>query len=469
MIYVLLLVIIALLMLLPRNWEGLVPYVKRMSGRQSANTADVKTVEALIDKALQEMSCNPVWEDDAECRVVKYDYQNGHFNMRIEPKKSFVGMSYLFFFNTSMENLSLVRSLCNQVNMNSEIERVVYSLNEEKNEIDLHIITGIKPTKEGTVEMLKRVMARPQVDDSFIWGKCYPTEIQRKFSDYLMDVITINKDRCSIGETEHPFTTFFNKKDVRITTHYHEETPIYSMYSVIHEGGHALYELHSADELEGTLLSGGVSMSIHESQSRFMENYIGRSREFIGLIFPKMQELFPEQLAGVTPEQMYLAVNKAEPSLIRTEADELTYALHVLVRYEIEKSLFDGSISVEELPAVWNAKYKEYLGIEVPDDKRGVLQDSHWSGGNVGYFPSYALGSAYGAQMLAKMRQSVDVEGAIRSGDLRPITGWLEEHIWKFGCLYDPMELLERALGEPFNPRYFTDYLEEKFTAIYGL
>ncbi len=323
--------------------------------------------------------------------------------------------------------------------------------------------------KERIVPLLKKVMAKPQVDDSFIWGKLYPTEAQRKFSDYLMDVITINKDRCSIGETEHPFTTFFNKKDVRITTHYHEETPIYSMYSVIHEGGHALYELHSADELEGTLLSGGVSMSIHESQSRFMENYIGRSREFIGLIFPKMQELFPEQLAGVTPEQMYLAVNKAEPSLIRTEADELTYALHVLVRYEIEKSLFDGSISVEELPAVWNAKYKEYLGIEVPDDKRGVLQDSHWSGGNVGYFPSYALGSAYGAQMLAKMRQSVDVEGAIRSGDLRPITGWLEEHIWKFGCLYDPMELLERALGEPFNPRYFTDYLEEKFTAIYGL
>ena len=323
--------------------------------------------------------------------------------------------------------------------------------------------------KERIVPLLKKVMAKPQVDDSFIWGKTYPIEAQRKFSDYLMDVITINKDRCSIGETEHPFTTFFNKKDVRITTHYHEETPIYSMYSVIHEGGHALYELHSADELEGTLLSGGVSMSIHESQSRFMENYIGRSRAFIELIFPKMQELFPEQLAGVTAEQMYLAVNKAEPSLIRTEADELTYALHVLVRYEIEKGLFDGSIQVEDLPKVWNAKYKEYLGIDVPDDRRGVLQDSHWSGGNVGYFPSYALGSAYGAQMLAKMKQTVDVDAAIRSGDLHPITDWLEAHIWKFGCLYDPMDLLERALGEPFDPKYFTDYLEEKFTAIYGL
>ena len=326
-----------------------------------------------------------------------------------------------------------------------------------------------KALKDRIVPLLKKVMAKPQVDDSFLWGKVYPTELQRRFSDYLMDVITIDKKRCTIGETEHPFTTFFNKKDVRITTHYHEETPVYSMYSVIHEGGHALYELHSGDELEGTLLSGGVSMSIHESQSRFMENYIGRSRAFIELIFPKMRELFPEQLAGVTAEQMYLAVNKAEPSLIRTEADELTYALHVLVRYEIEKGLFDGSIQAEELPQVWNAKYKEYLGIDVPDDRRGVLQDSHWSGGNVGYFPSYALGSAYGAQMLAKMRETVDVEAAIRSGDLRPITGWLEEHIWKYGKLYDPMELLEKALGEPFDPKYFTDYLEEKFSGIYGL
>ncbi len=323
--------------------------------------------------------------------------------------------------------------------------------------------------KERIVPLLKKVMAKPQVDDSFIWGKTYPIEAQRKFSDYLMDVITIDRNRCSIGETEHPFTTMFNKKDVRVTTHYHEETPVYSMYSVIHEGGHALYELHSGDELEGTLLRGGVSMSVHESQSRFMENYIGRSRAFIELIFPKMQELFPAQLKGVTAEQMYLAVNKAEPSLIRTEADELTYALHVLVRYEIEKGLFDGSIAVEDLPKIWNAKYKEYLGIDVPDDRRGVLQDSHWSGGNVGYFPSYALGSAYGAQMLAKMKQTVDVDAAVRSGDLRPITGWLEEHIWKYGKLYDPMDLLERAVGEPFDPKYFTDYLEEKFTAIYGL
>ena len=210
-------------------------------------------------------------------------------------------------------------------------------------------------------------------------------------------------------------------------------------------------------------------MSIHEGQSRFMENYIGRSRPFIELISPKLKALFPAQFAGVSAEQLWLAVNKAEPTLIRTQADELTYALHVLVRYEIEKGLFDGSVQAEDLQAVWNAKYREYLGIEVPDDRRGVLQDSHWSTGYVGYFPSYALGSAYGAQLLAKMKQTVDVDAVVASGDLRPILAWLEDRIWKYGALRDPMDILESALEAPFDPRYFTDYLEEKYTRIYGL
>ena len=322
--------------------------------------------------------------------------------------------------------------------------------------------------KSRIVPLLKKVMARPQVDDSFLSGKRFPIEIQRKLSDELMQLLRIDRRRCTIGESEHPFTTSYNKKDARITTHYFEDNLLSSMYSVIHEGGHALYELHSGDALEGTMLCGGVSMSIHESQSRFFENYIGRSRAWIELILPKLQALFPAQLAGITAEQLYRAVNKVEPSLIRTEADELTYALHVLVRYELEKELFAGSITAAELPQAWNEKYRAYLGVEVPNDRQGVLQDSHWSGGAVGYFPSYALGSAYGAQMLAKMKQSIDVDAAIRSGDLRPIHDWLEARIWRFGCLHDPMELLERAVGESFDPSYFMDYLEEKFGAIYS-
>ena len=323
--------------------------------------------------------------------------------------------------------------------------------------------------KAKIVPLLHRVMEQPQVDASCIEGKIFTANEQRPFSHYLMDVLTIDPKRCSLGETEHPYTTGFNKKDVRITTHYYEDSFLSSMYSVIHEGGHALYELHSGDELEGTVLSGGVSMGLHESQSRFFENLIGRSRAFLDMIFPKLCAYFPRQMAGVTPEQLYLAANKAEPSLIRTEADELTYALHVLIRYEIEKDLFAGKLDVMDVPKVWNAKYKEYLGVDVPDDRHGCLQDSHWANGNVGYFPSYALGSAYGAQLLAKMKETVDVDATVAKGDLKPVADWLEEHIWKFGGLYDPDELLEKALGAPFDPTYFTDYLERKFGAIYGL
>ena len=323
--------------------------------------------------------------------------------------------------------------------------------------------------KERIVPLLKKVQQKPQIDDDFLRRSAYSVAQQRELSKYLMGVLTIDPDCCVIGEVEHPFTTGFNKKDVRITTHYYPDAAISSMYSVIHEGGHALYELHSGDELEDTVLSGGVSMGVHESQSRFFENLIGRSRAFLALVLPKLQELFPEQLGSVTAEELYRAVNKAQPSLIRTEADELTYALHILVRYELEKAIFKGEAKVEDLPRLWNEKYREYLGVEVPDDRSGVLQDTHWSNGLVGYFPSYALGSAYGAQLLAKMKQTVDVDAAIASGDLHPITAWLEERIWKHGGLYTPNELLERAMEAPFDPKYYTDYLEKKFSEIYGL
>ena len=318
------------------------------------------------------------------------------------------------------------------------------------------------------VPLLEKCMSVPQVRCDFL-SRTAAIPTQRIFSDYLMEVLTINRDNCGIGETEHPFTTNFNKKDVRITTHYHEDALVSSMYSVIHEGGHAMYELHSGDDLEGTFLSGGVSMGIHESQSRFFENIIGRSRGFTALIFPKCQELFPDVFGDVTAEEFYKAVNKAEPSLIRTEADELTYALHVLVRYEIEKAVISGDLAVKDIPTAWNNKYKEYLGVDVPDHGHGFLQDSHWSGGSIGYFPSYALGSAYGAQMLAKMKETIDVDKCIATGDLAPITAWLEEKIWRHGCMYDPGQLLEMAVGAPFDPTYFTAYLEAKFKEIYNV
>lgn len=321
--------------------------------------------------------------------------------------------------------------------------------------------------RERVVPVIHAVGKAEQIDDSFV-HQHYPIEAQRKFSDYLMEVLQLDRAHCTIGETEHPFTLGFNCADVRITTNYSENNLVESMYSVIHEGGHAKYELGIGEELQYTALASASSMGVHESQSRFYENLIGRSRGFIEAIFPKMQEFFPEQLKNVTAEQMYRAVNKAQPSLIRTEADELTYCLHVAVRYEIEKKLIGGTLAVKDIPAEWNRLYKEYLGVDVPDDTRGCLQDSHWSGGMIGYFPSYALGSAYASQMLKNMEQEVDVQGDIAKGDLTAISAWLRDKVHKHGSVLESAEIIQNACGE-FDPRIFTDYLANKFSELYNI
>ena len=317
------------------------------------------------------------------------------------------------------------------------------------------------------VPLIERVKAAAPMDDSFLHGN-FPLEAQRALSDRLMELIGIDRNHCGLAETEHPFTTDFSKYDVRITTHYYPDDLSSSMYSVIHEGGHALYELHTADDLAYTCLGAGVSMGIHESQSRFYENILGRSFGFVRQVAPSLRELFP-QLRGVTDEQFYRAFNVSRPSLIRTEADELTYSLHIMIRYELEKRLFAGELAVKDLPGEWNRLYADYLGVTVPDDRHGVLQDSHWSSGALGYFPSYALGSAYGAQLLEKMKETVDVDGCLDRGDLMPIGAWLEENIWQYGSLYKPEELLQRALGRPFDPSCYVRYLTEKYTRLYNL
>jgi len=322
--------------------------------------------------------------------------------------------------------------------------------------------------REKIVPLIKKIQSAKQLDDSCVHGH-FPLDKQEEFSLYLMQTMGIDMAHCGIGVTEHPFTTSLGSHhDVRITTNYDEANFADSMYSVIHEGGHALYDLGSADDLAYTVLDGGASMSIHESQSRFYENLIGRDKRFIELIFPKMQEFFPT-LKDYTADDLHKAVNRSQPSLIRVDADEVTYSLHIMVRYELEKMLMDGEIEVKDLPEHWNRLYKEYLGVDVPDDRRGVLQDTHWAGGMIGYFPSYALGSAYGAQLLAKMKETVDVDKCLAEGDFAPINAWNSEHIWKHGSLFPSGELLKNALGAQFDPKFYTDYLEEKYSALYGL
>ena len=322
--------------------------------------------------------------------------------------------------------------------------------------------------RDGLVPVIEAIGKKPQLDDSFT-KTSFPIPQQREMSLEVMKMMGLNMDRIILGEVEHPFTTGFNLCDERITTHFHEDDMLSNLFSVLHEGGHAIYDMGSKPEYDYTVLCGGYSMSIHESQSRFYENIVGRSKAFAGPLLELCRKYFPKQFEGVTEEMFWKAANKSQPSLIRTEADELTYSLHVMVRYEIEKLLIGGKLEVKDVPETWNRLYKEYLGVDVPDDKNGCLQDSHWSGGSFGYFPSYALGSAYGAQFLSVMEKDMpDMWEKVAAGDLSGVTEWLHSKIHVYGSLYKPAELMEQICGG-FDPQYYIDYLTGKYTELYKL
>ena len=322
--------------------------------------------------------------------------------------------------------------------------------------------------RDGLVPLIKRVSAAPQVDRSVIEGH-FPAAAQREFTKEICRMMGLDMDKVTLGEVEHPFTENFNNSDIRLTTHYYEDDFVDNMFSILHEGGHSMYEINCDDKYNFTVFQGGVSMGIHESQSRFYENIIGRSFAFTGPLLEAAKKYFPEQLEGVTHEQFWKAVNRSEAGPIRIAADELTYALHIMVRYEIEKKMIAGDLAVADAPAEWNRLYQEYLGISPENDAKGILQDSHWAGTSIGYFPTYALGSAYGTQMLDKME--ADVPGlwdSVAAGDLSPVTGWLKAHIHQYACYYKPKDLFERACGK-FDTQYFVDYLTKKYTQVYGL
>ena len=267
----------------------------------------------------------------------------------------------------------------------------------------------------------------------------------------------------------HPFTTGFGNKDIRITTNYNKRELTDSIFSCIHEGGHGIYEQDIPDNLEGTPLASSLYMSIHESQSRFYENIIGRSKEFWSFFFPFAKYEF-ESLREKTLEEFYEAINTVTPSLIRTESDELTYNLHIIIRYEIEKDLINDRLNIDDVKYAWNKKYKDYLGVSPKNDSEGILQDMHWSDGSFGYFPSYALGNLYGAQMLHKMKKDYkNFYEDLRIGDFSKVHSWLNGNVHKYGALYTPSELIKNITGEELNSKYFLEYLNDKYSKIYNL
>lgn len=280
----------------------------------------------------------------------------------------------------------------------------------------------------------------------------------------------LDQDRLWLGRTEHPFTGGPGRGFVVVADHVRTDDVLSSVFTMLHEGGHALYEQGVDPALARTSLAGGTSSAMHEAQSRLFENLVGRSRPFAGPLLATMQRHFAGQLGRVTPTMLWQAENVVVPSLIRTEADELTYSLHVLVRYEIEQALLAGEATAADVPALWAEKYRSYLGVRVPDDARGALQDIHWACGEFGYFPTYALGNAYACQLVDAMRrEGVPFDDACAGGDLSPICSWLRERVWRWGRAKDSGEILRDATGEDLEPRHYTDYLRDKFTELYQL
>lgn len=322
--------------------------------------------------------------------------------------------------------------------------------------------------KEGIVPLIHKISALHKERPNFL-KLSYDLNQQKQFNEWLASYIGFDLKRGKISETEHPYTTSLHNHDVRFTNHYYENQMDSAIFSTIHEGGHGIYEQQVDDTISLTLAGGAISSGMHESQSRFMENCIGRSKDFWEPIYPKLQNLFSKQLNEVSLDDFVKGINDARCSLIRTEADELTYPLHILIRYELEKKMFEEEIDVNDLPKLWDDLYEKYLGIRPDHISQGILQDIHWSSGMFGYFPTYALGSAIACQIYHYLMENEPLTSWLKNGELHHLTAWLKEHIHRFGGTKSTAEILKDALNENFEPKYYVDYLVKKYSALYDL
>ncbi len=320
------------------------------------------------------------------------------------------------------------------------------------------------------VDLVKQVQAKGNPVDNSVLSRHYPEDRQEKFAKDVITAYGYDFKRGRLDRTVHPFASSFGRGDVRITTRYDANFLPMALMGTLHETGHAMYEQNVGEEMTGTPLADGCSNSVHESQSRLWENQVGRGRPFWKHYFPALQQMFPESLSDIDCEVLYRALNKIEPSFIRVEADEVTYNLHIITRFELEQDLLMGKLSVKDAPAAWNAKYTEYFGITPPTDAEGILQDIHWAMGGMGYFPTYSLGNFLSAQLFAKIHADIpDLDSQIEAGDFKGLFAWLQTNVWQYGRRYFPQEQIEKATGSKLQTGPYIQYLKTKFGAIYGL
>lgn len=327
----------------------------------------------------------------------------------------------------------------------------------------------ITPLREKLVPFIRRLSEHGIAPGADFLRAPFPVEKQRALSVRALRAIGYDFEAGRLDTTVHPFTITTGPGDVRVTSRFVEDDPLSGLFSSLHEGGHALYDQGIPERLIWGGLDEGASYGIHESQSRLWENLVGRSRPFWAFFGPLFAEAYPPA-ATVSPEALYRAANRVEPSLIRVEADEVTYNLHIMLRFELEQGLISGETSVDDLPELWRDAMARYLGVVPEDDAQGVLQDVHWSAGMFGYFPSYMLGNLYSAQLYARIREAVpDLDAQFARGEFAPLLSWLRDNVHRFGRMDEPGALIERVSGEPLNPTYFLDYITRKFSDVYGL
>ena len=320
------------------------------------------------------------------------------------------------------------------------------------------------------IPLLKRVQSSAVTIDDSCLHQCFDQTRQLEFGRLVLTAMGYDFDRGRLDLSAHPFTTSFHPTDVRVTTRVFEKDLPSCLFSCIHEGGHGLYDQGLDPRHYGSPLGESLSLGFHESQSRLWENCVGRSRAFWRCFYPMLQHTFPEQLTGVSLEQFYAAINKVTPSLIRVEADELTYNLHIMLRVEIEQALVEGRAQPEDLPGLWNEKMRSYLGIVPERDAEGVLQDVHWSMGAFGYFPTYTLGNLYSVQFFEQAKQELpQLDDDMAAGQLLALRRWLEQKIHRWGRMFTPDHLARRVTGTGVNPEPFLRYLEQKYGELYRL
>jgi carboxypeptidase Taq len=340
----------------------------------------------------------------------------------------------------------------------------------EPEEVTRNVSRVLAELREKLVPLVAAIQESNRRPNTSLLNREFPIDVQDRLGRDAATAIGFDFARGRLDITAHPFCTTLGPNDCRITTHYNDHFFSGAFFGVLHEAGHGLYEQGLPTESFGLPVGEAISLGIHESQSRLWENLVARGRAFWRFFYPKIQERFPASLGDVPEADFYFAINEVRPSLIRIEADEATYNLHILVRFELEHALLQGDLQAADLPGAWNEKYRKYLGIEPPNNRQGVLQDVHWSAGLIGYFPTYALGNLYASQFFAQAKAELgDLESAFAQGDFLPLREWLREKIHQHGQRWSAAELVERVTGRPLSAQPFVNYLQAKLGPLYGI